>query len=196
MKSNNVLHTKWGTAKAYEDYYQIISTEKGNQNKYLHVLIWEEAWGKKPKNWVVHHLDGNIRNNCLLNLYGMDKKLHISLHNKGRKLSPAHRKQISERTKGENNPFYGKHHTEESKRKISAFHKGKPHSEKMKQKISKTKNNSGYFRVCKTRIKNNQGFTWRYKYYENGIHKALESVSLKKLEEKVKAKGLKWEKFT
>ena len=38
--------------------------------------------------------------------------------------------------KGENNPLYGKHHSEDAKRKISEAHKGKHHSEDTKSKIS------------------------------------------------------------
>lgn len=37
---------------------------------------------------------------------------------------------------GENNPFYGKHHTEETKQKISEYRKGKYLSEETKQKVS------------------------------------------------------------
>lgn len=49
------------------------------------------------------------------------------------------RKQMSERSKGEKNHFYGKKHTEETRRKISEIQKGKkkkPHSEEAKKKIS------------------------------------------------------------
>ena len=46
----------------------------------------------------------------------------ISQSKKGRKLSEEHRQKISEKTKGENNPFYGKSHSEETKRKISENH--------------------------------------------------------------------------
>ena len=51
------------------------------------------------------------------------------------------KKEQSERNSGENNPFYGKHHTEETRRKISETSKGKQFSEEHKEKISKA--NSG-----------------------------------------------------
>ncbi len=50
------------------------------------------------------------------------------------------RKKMSENMKGkmggEKNPFYGKNHTEESKRLISEVHKGSKHSEQAKKKMS------------------------------------------------------------
>lgn len=77
------------------------------------------------------------------------------------------------------------------------FHnKNRVFEDKSKIKISKSRNTSGYFRVKKE--KNNrlkQGFRWVYKYYENGVQKALTSVDLQKLEEKVKSKGLLWLKL-
>ena len=40
--------------------------------------------------------------------------------------------------KGENNPMYGKHHTEEARRKISEANKGAVRSEEFRQRISNT----------------------------------------------------------
>lgn len=94
---------------------------------------------------------------------------------------------------GENNPFYGKKHTEENKKKISESLTGKFHSEEEKIKISKAQNTVGYYRVSKVKRKTyKQGFSFRYRYYEDGEYKSIESINLKKLEQKVKAKGLKW----
>jgi hypothetical protein len=41
-----------------------------------------------------------------------------------------------------------------------------------------------------------QGFFWRYRYYEDGKQKSINSVDIKKLEEKVKMKGLLWIDFS
>ena len=38
--------------------------------------------------------------------------------------------------KGENNPFFGKHHSEETRQKLSESHKGKHHSEESRKKMS------------------------------------------------------------
>lgn len=84
---------------------------------------------------------------------------------------------------GENHPMYSKKHTQESK-------------EKMSKAVSKALNTSGYYRVYKMNRKNyKQGFTWVYKYPKDGNRKEISSVDIKKLEEKVRAKGLKWLKF-
>lgn len=43
---------------------------------------------------------------------------------------------------GENNPFYGKHHSEETKRILSSYRKGIPLSEETKKKMSKSHKNN------------------------------------------------------
>ena len=57
--------------------------------------------------------------------------------NKGKKLSKETRRKISEANKGKNNPMYGKHHTEETKRNIGRKNKGRKKSKETKRKISK-----------------------------------------------------------
>ena len=52
-------------------------------------------------------------------------------------LTKEHRKKISKKTKGKNNPMWGKKHKEETKKKISFSHKGFKFSKIHKQKISK-----------------------------------------------------------
>ena len=54
-----------------------------------------------------------------------ESKAKISMIHKGRKLSDKHKKIISENNTGKNNPFYGKIHTEETKRKISKENSGR-----------------------------------------------------------------------
>ena len=57
-------------------------------------------------------------------------------------------------------------------------------------------NTSGYYRVNNRKnAKYKQGFIWCYAYREGGKVKQILSVSVDKLEEKVKAKGLPWIKF-
>jgi hypothetical protein len=195
---NTVLHTKWGLARLRKDYYYISSRKEGNKGKLLHRLIYESVWGKLPKGYVVHHIDGDKTNNCILNLSMMKETEHLKLHNKGEnnhwygKKRPEH----SKRMIGGNNPNYGKHHTEETKQKIREKHNGISYSLDSKLSMSKSKNNTGYFRVFKNKCKKcKQGFNWVYMYYDKGTRKSISSVDIKKLEEKVKAKGLHWEKF-
>lgn len=61
-------------------------------------------------------------------------------------------------------------------------------------KQSLAQNSSGIFRVTKANCPNcEQGFTWKYQYYdEKGNKKTISSVDLQKLEQKVKKQGLEW----
>ena len=67
----------------------------------------------------------------------------------------------------------------------------------VREKISKTKNTTGYFRVHKSKNPEcRQGFRYCYRYYDdNGKRHSIQSVDIKKLEKKVKAKGLEWFKL-
>lgn len=101
-----------------------IRLHNGNNFIYLHKLIWECVNGDIPKDengkpYHIHHIDGNKENNSIYNLEILSPSEHEKLHYGGDKL------------KGENNPFYGKHHTEETKKRISESHKG------MKKKVGK-----------------------------------------------------------
>ena len=59
----------------------------------------------------VDHIDTDRTNNCVWNLRWTDRK--------GNSNNPLTIQHISEAKKGEKNPMYGKHHTEETKRKLS-----------------------------------------------------------------------------
>lgn len=117
-------------------------------------------------------------------------------------------RKISESCKGlfagDNNPFYGAHHTKENRKKMSELMSGennpfygKTHTEENRMKISKAKNTSGFLYVYKdSRKDTKQGFIWRYEYQDkNNKKRIISSVDIKKLEEKVKEKGLRWEEF-
>lgn len=70
---------------------------------------------------------------------------------------------------------------------------GKTHSDKTKINMSKDRNTTGYLNVFKKKDKTcKQGFLWCYQYYEDGKRKAIMSVSVEKLEAKVRNKGLLW----
>lgn len=80
---------------------------------------------------------------------------------------------------GENNAWYGKNHNLDSIKKMS-----------------KSRNNVGYFRVGKRKCKRcKQGFIYAYRTLVNKNPIIIKSVSLEKLEEKVKARGLEWAKL-
>jgi len=67
-----------------------------------------------------------------------ETKKKISAIKIGKKMSPLseqHKKKISERTIGSNNPFYGKKHSEETKMKLRMINTGKIKSEETKAKL-------------------------------------------------------------
>ena len=72
--------------------------------------------------------------------------------------------------------FYGKHHTEVSRKKIS-----------------RTMNTTGFYRVTKyNESHTTQGFLWSYKYYIDGKRKVISRVCLSDLEKAVRDKNLPW----
>lgn len=113
------------------------------------------------------------------------RKLHTGL-----KASPETRKKLSEVHSGENHHYYGAYGPKHGKY-------GKNISDESKIRISKPQNTSGYFRVSirKDDKRYKDRILYRYLYYVDGKQKEITSVDINVLEEKVKAKGLKWLKY-
>jgi len=68
-----------------------------------------------------HHKDKNTFNNSINNLELMKSKDHVSLHHLGKFVSERTKKLISKNhydVSGKNNPNFGRHHSEETKKKI------------------------------------------------------------------------------
>lgn len=66
-------------------------------------------------------------------------------------------------------------------------------SKESKIKTSKKMNKTGFFRVYIVRGKKyKKGFSFRYRFMENGDNIMIQDTSLKKLKEKVLAKGYDW----
>lgn len=180
------IKTKFGSANINrKGYYIITSTKENNKDKFLHRLIYEDFWGFKlsPKH-IIHHKNGNKLDDCILNLKLMTREEHNILHKTGENnphygepLPEKTRKKISESIKGEKHPLYGKKHSFESRKKMS-----------------KSRNTTGYYRVGTVRCNScNQGFYYVYHYYDElGKQKRIKSVNIKRLEKKVKDKGLEW----
>ena len=105
------------------------------------IQMWTNFEWRDTKIWAIHHLDENKLNNSLNNLVYLTHSEHTSLHDKGNQnnlgkhLSVEHKRKISEKLKGENHPFYGKHHSEESKEKMRSSQLGHTVSEETKIKI-------------------------------------------------------------
>ena len=119
------------------------------------------------------------------------RKMSESL--KGRKLPLETRKKMSEARKGRS---FSKDTLKKMSENNARYWKGKTFSQEHWEKLIKGCNTSGIYRVSKHKNKRfKQGFIWTYIYFEDGKRKELASVDLKKLEEKVKAKGLEWYKL-
>jgi group I intron endonuclease len=80
-----------------------------------------------------------------------ETKRKLSKAHKGKKLSEEHKKKIGDSVSGEKNGFYGKHHTEETRKKIvevnkgNKYHFGHKHTEETKQIIKeKSKGNTSH----------------------------------------------------
>ena len=59
----------------------------GHKNKFLHVYIAEKAVGRSLEGHVVHHIDGNIRNNANDNLVILENSQeHWALHRRYRQM--------------------------------------------------------------------------------------------------------------
>ena len=105
--------------------YIIINSDghyKCTTDQYIHDINAEYFLGEKPKGYVVHHKNENKLDNSFENLeYKLDsihRKEHINKNIEKYKFT-------TETTKGKNNLFYGKTHTEETKEINRKKHIGK-----------------------------------------------------------------------
>lgn len=83
------------------------------------ILMWTNYGYRDTKIWAIHHLDENKLNNSLSNLVFLTRSEHMRIHKKGNK-----------------NPNFGIHFSEEHKQKISEAMKGHHFSEETRKKIS------------------------------------------------------------
>lgn len=151
---------------------------QNNPNRYEYSVIWAKDDCTDLKLNKMEILFGKIYN----------PKFNFGNFGKGGsfKHTEETKRKISESCKGRSV-------SEETKQKISESNKGKILSDEHKLKISMSQNISGYYRVHKHKNKRvKQGYVWRYQYYVSEKQKSISSVSLKKLEKKVKVKGLPW----
>ena len=92
--------------------------------------------------------------------------LPASEHGAIRKVSEETRKKISEGNKGkqagEKNPMYGKHPTDETRRKMAEAHKGKPKSDETRRKMREAQKGTRWYNNGKINIMSKEcppGFT-------------------------------------
>ena len=76
------IKTKYGNASlTWKGYYKITSSKEGNYLKFLHRVIYEDYYKVTVLDYaVVHHLDGNPKNNNIENLTLMLKSEHTKYH--------------------------------------------------------------------------------------------------------------------
>jgi hypothetical protein len=60
--------------KGYQFYFW------NGKKVYIHRRVAEKKYGELPKGFIVHHIDGNIENNCRNNLMLLHRKDHFRLH--------------------------------------------------------------------------------------------------------------------
>lgn len=81
--------TKWGPAYTvqhtiYSNKARWVVRLPGGRLQYEHILIWEEATGRKhQRGWVIHHINGDPLDNGVENLEAMTHEAHQSLHLRG-----------------------------------------------------------------------------------------------------------------
>lgn len=162
------IQTKFGKAMIGRNgYYQIVTDEKGNDKKYLHRLVFEDFYNiKLPSDIIIHHDDGNKLNNEIWNLIPMTQTEHMALH-----------------------------YNDGLREHLSKINFDKDIPEETRQKMSYSRNSTGFFRVTQRNDNScKQGFMWTYQYYEEKrkAQKAIRSVNLLKLKQKVIERGFDW----
>lgn len=112
-------------------YKVVILYKDGKKKTYLVHRLVAIAFIPNPNNLpIINHKDENKTNNNVNNLEWCTYEYNNTYGTA--------RKRASEKMRGENNPNYGKHHSEETKKKISESMTGKTLSEETKKKISKS----------------------------------------------------------
>ena len=111
---------------------------------------YDKAIADTTQVWDCHHMTETwwncsrkelIENECYYNrkaceLIFLTHAEHTRLHNKGRTFTEDTRRKLSEAKKGENNPLFGKHRSDETRIKISEAQKGRTFSEEHRRKLS------------------------------------------------------------
>lgn len=181
---------------------------KWHSKKYNIFIMMANIGGEIPKNsngvrYHVHHINGDRLDNRICNLELIDgieheRKHHLgNTNNIGFKHSEESKKKMSESgknkiftrqhklnlslsKKGENNAMYGKHHTEDTKRKIKEKNSKKVAQYTLDGNLIKIwdsitdASNEGYNLCCISfccngRIKTHKGFIWKYYNEEKDV---------------------------
>ena len=100
---------------------------------------------------------------------------------------------LSKAKLGEKNPNYGKKLSPAEKEKLRQACLGRTHNLEERIKIGNSRNVTGFLNVSLEEGKTyKRGYTYRYRYYDGDKRKSIGSVSILKLRDMVKEKGLEW----
>ena len=132
---------------------------------------YDKAIADKNQVWHCHHRRetifsksdlieiGEYYNRPACELIFLTSLEHHRLHNLGKPSgmkdkhhSEETRKKMSESNKGEKNQFFGKNHSAEARKKMSEAHKGKRFSESHKKKLSEARKGKHWYNNGKTSI--------------------------------------------
>lgn len=132
-KNNKILKTQLN-----KGYLRINLRYNGKVKWFLVHRLVAYMFLENPNNYkIINHKDENKLNNYLENLEWCDNKYNSNYGTSRVRCGEKISKTLSKKDlKGENNPMYGKHLTEEHKQKISEIHKGKKISDDHKKRIS------------------------------------------------------------
>lgn len=172
-EESSSISTKWGNAYLCNGYYRISSME--HRGKRLHRLIYEDYHKcTLLSNAHIHHLDGDTTNNNINNLKLVSPSEHAKITQENRKQKDYKELPLIADDCPVNDDYYWDY----------------------SNSLSEQRNTTGYLHVYKQVCPNcTQGFTYKYTWREEGRLRTLESVNINKLEQKVKAKGLPWQKL-
>ena len=115
-------------------YCKVVLCKYGKMKHFLvHRLVAEAFIDNSNNKPCIDHIDGNPMNNRVENLRWCTQRENCN--------NPITLHRMSEAQKGENNPNYGKHLSEETRRKLSSALKGRTLSEEHKKRIGEALTN-------------------------------------------------------
>lgn len=141
---------------------------------------------RQKNGYELHHIDETLKVNDkeryykwnIEDLIMLTSSEHHRLHATGKAYTKGYhhseetKKKISDAMKGENNPFYGKHHTEETKEKLKGENNpmyGKQHTDESRKKMSEARKGTRFTEEHKRKIAEALKSHVGWHYWTNGV---------------------------